>query len=666
MNQPGKLVQSLLVLVLFSTACTNQGGRIGQTPGASSTPPGSLPGAHAWPATSAPAAAGAGAERGPGNSEPMVAYQMRVTLDTEKGQLRGRLLITWRNPADRPVTELYFHMYQNAFRPGTTMTRETGREYPGSYGGEVWFDALRWEGQDLRPAFQYVAPDDQNPQDRTLARVSLPRPVAPGERLELETAFTTTLPSPERRSGRAPPFYAATQWFPKLAVLEPAGRRGRQEPGWNAHQYHAWSEFYADFATYEVAITVPEGYQVAATGQLQGKAPAGNGQVTWTFFQDWVHDFAWAADTRFRVLTRPFRAPGLPETTMQLYLQPEMAGRAEWYFDALSRSLQALGTWLGPYPYATISLVDPPADARGVDGMEYPTLIMAGASPGQSRRQVAELVVHEFAHQYWYGLVANNEFEEAWLDEGFTTYTTSRLMEQFYGPPVVELLPGTGIALPFSQNQMETNRTGLLGGRFDPLTRNSWEFYNSQSYGLNVYPRAAVVLSSLEAYLGAGTFDRLLRTYFERWRYRHPGTADFQAVAEEVSGTDLDWFFDQYVRDSRRVDYAVTKAERLEVVVMRVQDGIFPVALEVEFEDGTRSRQQWDGRERYHRFRFNQFVRSARIDPEGKLLLDENLANNSYTRDSGRPAATRWGLTLTYLVQWLLHSLGLVFQGGLA
>lgn len=358
------------------------------------------------------------------NPTDIVQYNIIVTLSDDCSRLEGTQQVTWTNPGNTPVAELFLHLYPNAFSYGSTFLSESGgarqaeRMSKDGY-GRMELNRVHAAGHGL--TYNFVQPDDGNEQDRTLARVTLPETVAPGDSIWLDIEFTVYLPDIFARMGKHDGFVMAGQWFPKIAAFETAGTRGRQTDGWNAHQYHANTEFYANFGSYRVTINVPQGYKVAATGELI-ESPRNRGrQLQYIFAADNVHDFAWAADSNFSEHQALFSSDNQPEVRLRLFLQPEHRYLVSDYFATAKATLDRLSNWLGPYPYPNLTIVCPPAGASGAGGMEYPTLITGWDASLHDQDLIRKVIVHEIIHQYFYGLVANNEFEEAWLDEGFTS-----------------------------------------------------------------------------------------------------------------------------------------------------------------------------------------------------------------------------------------------------
>ena len=282
-------------------------------------------------------------------------------------------------------------------------------------------------GRDLTGAKRYVAPDDDNPNDETVMLIPLPEAIAPGASATIEVAWTAHVPRPFARTGAIGNFFFIAQWFPKLGVF--------QDEGWNCHQFHAGTEFFSDFGVYDVSLTVPDGWIVGATGVQRSRTANGGGMTTHRYYQEDVHDFAWTTSPDYLERTARFEHATLPGVEMRLLLQPEHAAQAERHFDATRTTLKYYGEWYGAYPYGHVTIVDP-AWQSGAGGMEYPTLFTAGTrwlAPSHVTTP-EEVTVHEAGHQFWYGIVANNEFEDAWLDEGFNQFSTARAVAQAYEP----------------------------------------------------------------------------------------------------------------------------------------------------------------------------------------------------------------------------------------
>ena len=404
----------------------------------------------------------------PEHAVRVVSYSIDVSLDPATHTLTGIEHVTWHNPSSGAVPDLWFHLYLNAFRnTKSTFLRESGRQLRGveiPVDGWGWTDITRMtlaNGIDLLHGATPMAPDDGNADDKTVLRTALPQPVPPGGDVALDIAFTARLPRVFARTGYAGEYYLVGQWFPKLAVYEAAGVRGRAAGGWNCHQFHANSEFYADYGRFDVRITTPQRFVVGATGHLESTERHGGGTVTHRFVQDDVHDFGWTASPTFvdvkdsfvasrevseadyaaaaRLVGRPIDEMRLSDVGIRLLMQPSHMPQAPRLLRSIRAAIKEFGLWYGRYPYPTLTIVDPPYGGLGSGGMEYPTFITGGTSvllnhwPFENIHLNDEVLAHEYGHQFWYGLVGSNEFEEAWLDEGFDSYSTGRLVGRLFG-----------------------------------------------------------------------------------------------------------------------------------------------------------------------------------------------------------------------------------------
>jgi hypothetical protein len=638
-------------------------------------------------------------------SEHIVNYKIKAKLLPDEKAVSGQEVLTWLNNSDQPVGELQFHLYLNAFKNNkTTFMKESGGAHRGFKLDKKNWGYINIErfavagGPDLTGAIEYIQPDDGNEYDQTVMRVELPEPVLPQETITLEIDFHSKLPKVFARSGFYEDFFMVGQWFPKIGVL--------WKGEWNCHQYHDTTEFFADYGVYEVEITVPEEYVVGATGKRIKETSNSDGTVTYTHYQEDIHEFAWTACPDFVEFREPFRTENPHvDTEMILLIHRMHLNHKERYLSALKNGIEFYSQSYGAYPYPTITLVDPAPKATGAAGMEYPTLFTGGTMWWLPKGiYMTEMVtIHEFGHGYWYGMVGSNEFEEAWLDEGINTYSEVKAMAKYYGEDQ-SLTNWAGLKISDLANQ----RASIMqSSRLDPILKNSWEFYSSGSYGMNTYAKAALMLLTLENYLGEGVMSDIMRTYFETWKFKHPTSEDFVAVAEEVSGQDLSWFFDQFLNSPDKLDYAIgrirseevedpegifddevraegqesekggqeekgtdkqytddqdkdeqgaEKIYRNEVVVLRKGELIFPQEILIRFEEGEELTEKWDGKERWKRYvYFRPYkLESAQVDPEYKILLDINFTNNSRLMEPNKLPVWKHALRLMFQFQNIL------------
>jgi aminopeptidase N len=340
---------------------------------------------------------------------------------------------------------------------------------------------------DLTEKIEFLQPDDGNRHDKTVVRLPLPAPLAPGEAISLDFDFTAQLPTPPfARTGAKEEYFFVGQWFPKIAVHD----RGE----WNCHQFHRNSEFFADYGVYDVGITVPQDFVVGATGVEVEVTENDDQTSTHSYHAEDVHDFAWTASPEFLVFTGQAQ-----DVEIRALVQPDHAHQGERHVEAARVAVSYFQDHYGDYPYPNLTVVDPRRGAGGSGGMEYPTLITAGthyALPAGVR--VLEMVIiHEFGHNFWYHLLASNEFEESWMDEGINTYTDSRIIDDVYGSYLIDFL---GLKL----TEEEGNRTSYITNpNADPVYRRAWENYNNSSYGANSYAKPGLILNTLRNYLGS-------------------------------------------------------------------------------------------------------------------------------------------------------------------
>lgn len=580
-------------------------------------------------------------------ASPGPQYHIEVRVEPESRELRGLSRVRFTNRTEHPAEDLCLHLYQNAFRDRrSTFWRGLEREgvapaWSEATKGFIELEALSAGAVDLRPTARFIAPDDGNLDDRTVLLVPLPTPLGPGEVIELSLGFTTRLPRPVARSGATRDFVMASQWFPKLGVLEP--EPGAARARMRCHQYHALGEFRAEFGRYEVVIDAPRSFAVGATGVRLSEAAGEGERVRYRYEQDGVHDFAFALDRWAQPIERRFVgreqiAPerlrsaatylGVPEETLlpgevrvRLVIRPERGFAAERYFQAAFHALREYGLRFGPYPYPTLTLVDPPPDARETGGMEYPTLITGGARLlAPASMPVPETVtLHEIGHQYFYGLLASDEVNEAWLDEGLTSYATLRTYEAAYGetlryaPSVLGVPLTPWFAHPLRFRDVERARF-LASPSMDPSLQASWRFRDLSSYRSGVYARPVLFFLRLERLLGLQGLDRALYRYVQRHRLGAPTTQDLLAALAEAHGGPLQAWATEPLYRPGALDLRIARFRsrpetadpegrfHTEVVVERRGELTRPTELVLSLEGGEQLRFPISGAERWWRF----------------------------------------------------------------
>ncbi len=669
-------------------------------------------------------------------------YDIQVRLDPASHRLDGTEVVHWTNRTRQATNELWWHLYLNAFASSksTFMKELDGNSLRG---GKVTHRHWGWtrivamtldDGTDLLPRLTFERPDDGNPDDFTVAKVTLPFAVQPDASVTVHLHFVAQLPRVIARTGWAGQFYLVGQWFPKLGVYEAAGVRGRTSAAWNCHQFHANSEFYSDFGTYTVSVTVPDGWVVGGGGVEVSRERIAEGtsrEIRVTYRDPQVHDFAWTAapaslmtvvsqtfdptrdvprdwlDTTAKLLHRSTADLELPSVRLRLLIPRSQVGLANRMLNAARLAIAWYGLHYGPYPYPQLTIVSPPVTAREAGGMEYPTFITTGASrwmlypPARWAPLIEIVTIHEFGHQYFYGMLASNEFEEAWLDEGFNSFAEASceaaVMKDHLAPDVGWLQPWVSdrMALAFRK----------LPVRID---RFSWKFRVRRDYFTASYQKTAVALKTLRNLAGASTFASAMRAYAERYRFRHPCGDDFFKTFNEVAGADYTWFFTQAFRAEKKADWSVLgvrqrRVEKLkgyrwtgsqwvvvgaaagttganqkpdvasvpkpaEHTVGRPQAGtekdppairwnvrislgrpgsfVGPVKVELVWADGSKTFRTWDSSTRWTVWSLQgaHRLKQVIIDPDHQWLLETNRANNYWSdhRLPGSVARRLW------------------------
>ena len=580
----------------------------------------------------------------------VASYEIEAAYEPADHLIIAREAATYTNLTDTAIPNLVLHLYLNAFsNPDTLWMREAGPVHRGyayspAYPGWIRIDEILLEDG----AVLEWAPIDG---DATLVRVDLPQPVQPGDSVRVEITFEAQLPRVFARTGWADApgagapaegggdFVMAGQWFPKFGVWE--------EGGWNAYAFRANSEFYADFGSYDVALTLPEGWRVGATGVPAGELIANaDGTVTHTFHADHVIDFAWSASPRFKTLAE--QAGGVEVTVFYL---PGQRSEANRVMAAALQGLELYQEWYGAYGrglYDALTVIVVPPSAGGAGGMEYPMLFTVGATvPAGMPRCVRMLeveTVHELGHQWFQSMVATNEAEEPWLDEGFTDYSTARAMRELDG--------GDAIACGgWTLSYLGMQRISYVAMPDTPMAGHAWEF--GMEYAIATYSKPVVALSTLERYVGELAMLEFLGTYVDRYAFRHPSADDVRAVMSETLGAETTaWFFDEVVNSGATLDAQVFATAASGDAAVRRGDLCLPVTVKVTTASGSEivdwpcdgalkvAAEDWVGVE---------------VDPERVMLLDLNLANNATQEgtDWGPRFSARWVGALVRVTQAL-------------
>jgi Peptidase family M1 domain len=586
-------------------------------------------------------------------SQRVVHYEIEAKYDATKHTVDATEVLTYHNLTGQALDHFPFHLYLNAFQPKATWVQDAKLSGSRDTIYEKWEDkdygaeeikSFEVVGQgDLTKGLQHIQPDDGNKDDKTVVDVRMPKPIAPGAYVQFKIAFHDQMPETQARTGWKRDFVLGGQWFPKVGVW--------WQGAWNCHQFHATTEFFADFGVYDVKLTLPQNEIVGASGVKVSEVNNPDNTKTLAYHGDDIHDFAWTASPRYKVRESVYQAHMGP-VQLRFLMQPAHWSQVERHERITRETLDRFEKWYGPYPYKTLTVVDPEPDSAA-GGMEYPTFITGDSTwyAFDGSYDIESVIEHEFGHQYWYGMVATNEFEDAWLDEGINSYTEVKVLGDILGPDtsvynLAGIKAGDG---PFERVFF------LRAYDLDAMAQKAYEYASVDSYFGITYGKTAEVLETLEGIIGKDTMDRAMRVYFMKYRFTHPTKEDFLKTIEEVSGQNLRWYFNQAVYSTRVLDYEVWKLDSYPVNwyedekknaskkddqgtvyhstvwLHRKGEFVMPVEAEIVFENGEKVREHWDGASRWTKFSYERKVKlkSVEIDPEHKIRIDRNNFNNS-------------------------------------
>jgi hypothetical protein len=621
----------------------------------------------AWPALAA-------------GATKVASYEIDARLDADVHRITAKETIHFINRSTAVLNELWFHLYLNAFKNDKTLFlrspfgagRSGDKAHEYGYVDVKKLTVVAGDGEDLWAKRDRHSPDD--PEDETDLRVPLPRPLEPGQTLDLELEFEDQLPELVERSGFIGSFHFMGQWFPKLARLLPGGAF--------AHfAFHPQSEFYADFGDYDVSLDVPSGFQVGATGSRMRESQA-KGRTRLDYHAENVHDFAWTAWDHFEA-----RSERIAGTQVTVLYPPHQQENAQAELASVRFALPHFNALYGAYPYPTLTLVHPPEAAANAGGMEYPTLITTGGpwfSTFGGGHFIDVVTTHELGHQWFYGLLASNEHTEPFLDEGFNSYAEAEALEAHYGSGSVFAAFGLSVSSTALNRLISAAR-----GQDEKINQGAAEFATFRSLGALVYSRTAIVLGTLARVYGSQRINHALGVYTRKFRFQHPTTADFLGVMQSELGDSAVTALTQAFSERASVDYLVREISNApisaaagvfdgptgrqqkkpeqphqaaqyasRVVVYRHGTLQLPVEIALGFEDGTNQLRHWDG----SGSTFNvdnvgpsQLV-SVNVDPEQRILLDDDRSNNWLsTQGSSLPLCRE---RMLYAAQLLLGAFG--------
>ena len=557
---------------------------------------------------------------------------IRVTLDTERKWVTGTESIRYVNNSPDTLRELYLHLYPNAFRDKNVPYQvDKARAYnlrvldvPEDHKGWLDLSNIKVNGTAVTHTV-----------DGTLAHFQLPAALLPGDSMAIDFAFDGKVRKAVDRSGYRGNHYNMAQWYPKLVVYD--------ENGFHADQFEQ-GEFYGEFGTFDVHIELPDHFVVAATGVVKSgdpgwdynpakqpkapKRPVTGKNKTVHFHAENVHDFAWCADPTYVV----------EDTTINdvdIYSVYRRSSAKTWQDSTLAHAVRAV-RWLdkkvGKYPYPQITVCEMLRNG----GMEYPMFVMDG-------RADEGLVFHEIGHVYFYGILANNEREEGWMDEGFTVFQTRWYQGERYGPWGDTSKWNWYQRLTPQYPQWEDARRQIFEldrrGYGERVSFRSEKY--DHNYRANVYVKSSLVVKALQHTAGEENFERILRDYFDQWKFKHVNEERFRRVCESVAQRDLSRQFEQWLHTKKTVDYALenvrTRVDSVgvttEVVVRRKGEQYLPVEVHFTMPDGSVEKKRFDARDREQRERVKLPAAPVKVDinPDNEIM-DIDRSNNVYPK----------------------------------
>lgn len=507
-------------------------------------------------------------------------YNMVIQMDEAKHQFSGTQSIQYFNNSPDTLRKLYYHLYFNAFQPGSSMDvrsrlipdpdRRVGDRISKLSESEIGYQKIKTLNVNGKAQNFTV--------QGTILEVKLDKPILPKTKATLNMEFEAQVPIQIRRSGRNSQDsvdYSMAQWYPKLCEYDPQG--------WHTTPYIG-REFYGVWGDFDVTIYINKNYVIGATGVLQNPLEVGHGyepqgaelkrpqgdKLKWNFVAKNVHDFAWAADRDYKhdVLKTKngpiihFIYQNDKSADLWKKLQPMM----EKFFDYMAPRF-------GKYPYEHFSFIQ-----GGDGGMEYPmmTLITSRGNFGG----LVGVAVHEAIHNWFYGVLATNESKYPWMDEGFTEFATDEMMN---------LLFEANLANPHADTYAGYLNLWLNNNK-EPLTTHADFYHRNSTYGASAYSSGAVFLHQLSYVVGKNTFYAGMLRYFNEWKFKHPTPDDFLRVMERVSDIELDWYMEQFIGTMNKIDYGVKSVipdgSGTKVIFERVGDFPMPLDIHITYTDG--------------------------------------------------------------------------------
>lgn len=546
-----------------------------------------------------------------------VNYKIEARLDDKSHYVHANIEMEYINHSPDTLSEIYIHLWPNAYKnQKSSLAKQLARE------GDYFM--YYFQGKDRGGIDSLSFQVDQQNAEYTLyndyidiAKIVLKKPLAPGASMVISTPFRVKLPSGSiSRLGHIGESYQITQWYPKPAVYD--------QNGWNPIPYLGQGEFYSEFGSFDVSITLPANYTVGATGDLQtvseikrleslaqlpvsekpsNEFPASSTEMkTLRYTQKNIHDFGWFADKRWIVRKGEAIMPSGRVVTTWAMFTPRNAELWAKGTEYIADGLISYSQWVGEYPYDQCTAVDGTISAGG--GMEYPNVTVIGNT--SSAFQLAQVIVHEVGHNWFYGILGSNEREHGWMDEGINSFMETLTMEnKFPNSKIYDGVLDEKIGKILGLDKFPLNYQNELFYQFagrpgkDQAIQTSSEEFSSMNYGAIMYKKTGLAFNYLRNYLGDDLFKKCMNTYFDEWKFKHPQPEDLEAVFERVSERNLDWFFHNVITTDHPLDYKAQKfkfdGDNSELTVMNAGDVPAPFSVSVFRGDQEVSSQWHDG-----------------------------------------------------------------------
>ncbi|MEI7596994.1 MAG: M1 family metallopeptidase [Bacteroidota bacterium] len=478
-------------------------------------------------------------------------YKIDVFLNDFSNTLHAIETIEYTNNSADTLREIYFHIWANAYKNNSTefakqqLALGSDDFYFSSKNDKGFIDSLDFTVNKEKVQFEI------NKNQIDVCKITLNQALLPKQTIIISTPFKVKIPNQIfSRSGRDGNMFQLTQWYPKPAVYD--------KNGWNLFSYTDQGEFYSEFGKFDVTITAPEKYIIAATGILKAENKI-NGTIIQNYQLDSIHDFAWFASPDFNYA---FDEITIPETgkkvKIQTYnLKTDTSKIWDNTLEYIKKTIITYSELVGPYPYSVASVVES-ADNYG-GGMEYPSICIL--SPSSDAKSHELLVAHEVGHNWFYGIIGSNENLNPWMDEGINSFYEYSYCQKFF-PNTSSYIGNFSKLLkinPLLSAKIERQAIylALASLHTDQAANLAANKYNTANYTGIVYEKVASSFIYLKAYLGDSVFDKCIKSYYAEWAFKHPDPKDIKAVFERISNKDLSWFFDDIIGTTKRPDYAL-------------------------------------------------------------------------------------------------------------